>query len=822
MQRLGTLPIIGLWLFFCPPLLAADEAYQAGEWVIVTEDTSLLDDQGAEIVSISIAERFVVKTVREKDVLVDTEPAGYILRSQILPSEEKGIAILTEKIKANPEIAALYLLRATQLARPKDRSQYPSGEVPTAQLAAAMEDLDKAVQLGLKNPTVMLLRGAIHKDQEKWQLAVDDFTHVLTTNPNHVWALYGRATAYQFLREHQKAVDDLTHFLEIVTKSQADNKPLIAQATLDRALSFRKLGNNDQAKTDLNTVLRLSPFNDNAHREMGSLAIDEGDYGRAFACGTTLIYLASKNDTGYRMRAIALTKQEKFSEALPDINRAIELPPERASEYSLRCDVFAKTNQLEKALADIEQADKLEPHNAIYQNKLGLILSELGRHEEALDHFNESLRLQPDSLVVLDNRANELIQLHKFHQAIDDLNRVLKHDPQQVRALCNRGSAWRELGDYEKAQRDLDEAVRLDPDFPDAWTCRATLEIQLGRYAEAKSDALRSHQLRPKFAPNLIVLGRAHLELGEIAEGFDCLNQCIELAPDNPYGYNLRGLAYSSRGELEKAYEDFDKTISLAPELSVAYINRGNALVALDFYDDAISDYDTALRLGPPDPLAYQGRGLAKFCLNDLEGSVIDLTRSLEMAPLDTATLIIRAQTYTSLEQYSAAKKDLAACLEIAPKDTEALFTLAEVRLLERDLHAIEPFSAYLSQLEACHGNTTTMVVFIGLYAQLLEKPEQAASLIKAARQKTADDALLIPFLDFLQGKITRAELSQLPIYDNEEYLAPRCYRGLLALIDNRSEQAREDFLWVMENGDVSAFEVDFARAELARLDARP
>ncbi|PQO40672.1 tetratricopeptide repeat protein [Blastopirellula marina] len=821
MQRLGILSMVGL-LFLCAPLLAAAEEYQTGDWVIVTENCSLLDEDGAELVPISIAERFMVKEAREKDVLVVSEPEGYLLRSQILPSEETGIALLEEKIKANPNNAELYLLRAVQVARPKDRSTFPDGAVPAAQLEAAKLDLDKAVELGSEITHVRLLRAGIHKDLHQWQLAVDDFTHVLTASPNHMWALYGRATALQYLEEHQKAVDDLTPFLDIVKTTQANDQELIAQATLDRAFSYRELGKYDQAKTDLSVVLRLFPTNLNALREMGNVSIDEGDYYRTYTCGTTMTYVAPQNDTGYRLRAIALTKQGKNEEALPEINRALELPPERASEYSLRCDIFAKTNQLEKALADIEHADKLEPNSAVYQNKLGLILSKLGRHKEALAHFNESLRLEPGSMIVLDNRANELILLREYRKAIDDLNIVLRDDPQHVRALCNRGTAWRELGDFAKAQRDLDDAVRLGPNFADAWTCRATLDIQLGLYAEAKQAALRCQQLTPKAAPNLLILGRALLELGEHPQALQCLDQCIELAPEQPYGYNLRGLVYFNTGELEKAFEDFDQAISLNPEFTMAYINRGNTFLQMEYHDDAITDYDTAIRLGPPSYLAYHGRGLAKFYLSDLEGSVIDFTRAIELSPLSPDTLVMRAQTYTSLEQYSAAKKDLAASLELAPKDADALYTLAQVRLLEHDLNGVEPFLAYLSQLESCQGNSCTMVVFLGLYGELLQKPQQVAPLLAAARKKMPEDQMLMPYVDYLQGKITRAELAQLPIYNDEEYLAPRCFRGLLALIDNRSEQAREDFRWVMENGDITSYEVDFARAELSRMDAMP
>lgn len=113
---------------------------------------------------------------------------------------ENNITISQQRNQENSE--AYYLNIASNLLNEKKNKE-------------AIEFLDKAINLNLRNPDSYYWRGYAYNELKQYQKAIEDLTQSINLNPRNPDSYYSRGYAYNGLKQDQKAIEDLTKSINL-------------------------------------------------------------------------------------------------------------------------------------------------------------------------------------------------------------------------------------------------------------------------------------------------------------------------------------------------------------------------------------------------------------------------------------------------------------------------------------------------------------------------------------------------------------------------------------------------------------------------------
>jgi tetratricopeptide (TPR) repeat protein len=176
-------------------------------------------------------------------------------------------------------------------------------------------------------------------------------------------------------------------------------------------------------------------------------------------------------------RAFSLSLEKRYAEAVELYDRALAAG-EYWVFYSQRAEALSRLDKHSRALADLNRALELNPQEPTQLTARGWELGHLGRGEEAAADYGLAMEIDPSNERLRPNLARQAIvdgfaadRAGKALEAIALFTRALELQPDSADARYRRGLAWSHAGDAERALADGREAVRLDPGNLEA--CRA-------------------------------------------------------------------------------------------------------------------------------------------------------------------------------------------------------------------------------------------------------------------------------------------------------------------------------------------------------------
>jgi tetratricopeptide (TPR) repeat protein len=312
--------------------------------------------------------------------------------------------------------------------------------------------------------------------------AIAAFTKATQLNSRYWDAYFMRALTYRQIGEYQNALADYNRAVTLnpkyaeaynnrgVLKQAKLNDPQGSLADYDRAIIF-----NPKYIEAYNNrgILKQAKLND----PQGSLA----DYNKAIILNPN--YAETYNNRG-------ILKQAKLNDpegALIDYNRAITLNPNYANAYNGRGSLrYEKLEDPLGALADYDKAISLNPkYTDAYSNRGTLKYKKLNDPQGALADYNQAIALNRNLADVYNNRGllkNEMSDpqgaLVDFNQAISLHERSTNAlNPDFVHFYISRGILRADkLNDFQGALADFNQAIALNPNFVNAYGARGVLK----------------------------------------------------------------------------------------------------------------------------------------------------------------------------------------------------------------------------------------------------------------------------------------------------------------------------------------------------------
>ncbi len=474
-----------------------------------TFDVYLSNSQRAEILS-DCYQLLLILAETEAQSVIDVQSAEQ--RAQL----RSALQLLDQAPRFGTPSRAYHLRRARYLSRLGD------------DVAAAQAEKD-ALAASLANVLDHFLMADESYRRENFDEAIGEFERVQQLQPNHFWSLYLNALCLTRQNRHAEAKTLLTACL-------AQGREFVWLYLL-RGYAYGELRAWDAAEADFQKALAL-PFEENSRYVLfvnrGVLRIQQERFDDAIADLNSAIKLKPTEYQAFVNLAQAYHRLNDLDSSLKQLELAIAREPSLAHLYRLRARLRVDRDEPALALADLDQAIQRENTNNQFQIddhvERGKLLLQAERYEESLAAFEVALRIQRNHSLAQRLRAKSLFHLRRFPEAIESFDRYLENGKPLESVYRGRGLAKSELGDFPGAIEDFTVAVELQP---------TSVVLAYRGWTHLVYDA-------PKLAERDFQLA-------------------IELDPKNSDAYAGRGFVRAIAKQSRAALEDAEEALRLGP-----------------------------------------------------------------------------------------------------------------------------------------------------------------------------------------------------------------------------------------------------------------
>lgn len=280
---------------------------------------------------------------------------------------------------------------------------------------AALGDLNRAIELDANFQPARLNRGLMYTLQGNSELAINDFTNVLSANNDrqlYEAALY-RGQLYLDRKDFQMAAADFTTVVEA--------SPECRLAYWYRSQARFRLGQNDAAIADIKSFVGLDPAQSASvvpaaqHLAMGKtlrnvaqqLPIAERDGALSAATDELQAAIDLGPPTAEMWRHLGAVHELRSAPAvaIDAYTRGLKLDPQDPQLRNMRAWVHANSHELDAAQSDFEAILDSAPDNAEAHAGLGFVLAELGREDDSRREASVALLAATDDQLLLHNIA---------------------------------------------------------------------------------------------------------------------------------------------------------------------------------------------------------------------------------------------------------------------------------------------------------------------------------------------------------------------------------------------------------------------------------
>ena len=350
-------------------------------------------------------------------------------------------------------------------------------------------------------------------------------------------------------------------------------------------------GNLKAAEAECLEILKLNPFNADAHHILGLVSMHKGN-----------------NTT-----------------ALQQIIKAIEISPKTASYYISLGNLYLKNGDMDNALVSLQQAIKLDPNLAEAHYSSGVILQHAGNREAATEAYKLALKINPDYPEASCNLGALFHATGKLNDAIACYIRSLSVDPSNYRVENNLAHAYLAQQQHTLAEKHFRKVLLANPELHEAhFSLGITLNAQ-GKQSEALKCFRQTVHLKPDHTGAHNNIGTILIAKGDYEQAANAFRKASLFAPDNAKIHFNLGASLKESGHYTQAINSFHHALRLDEGFSKAYAELCRCNQIICKWDSDIYTTDKLV-------------DLTKACLRNRTGSPVYPFDSLSL-PFTPETL---------------------------------------------------------------------------------------------------------------------------------------------------------------------------------------
>lgn len=259
-------------------------------------------------------------------------------------------------------------------------------------------------------------RGVEAYDQGKLADAIHHYKLELAQNPDHPFARYNLAVAYQDQENYDLAIEHYTYLL----KTRNDTHSRINLASI-----YHTQGKEDLALQQLQAAAQSNPDDPNAHSVWGHYMEEKGDHQNAHEHYLKALAIDNEHAISHYRLGRVQRKLGMKSKAVESLQKSIELDPEQSEPLLELADHYVSEDQTLSAIDMLERVAVLEPDRADIFIRLGKLYTEARYFKQATNHYWSASAIEPDNAQI----HRELKSL--FETLIKEEKEMLDHLDQQ-------------------------------------------------------------------------------------------------------------------------------------------------------------------------------------------------------------------------------------------------------------------------------------------------------------------------------------------------------------------------------------------------------
>jgi lipoprotein NlpI len=311
----------------------------------------------------------------------------------------------------------------------------------------------------------------------------------------------------------------------------------------------------------------------------------------------------------------------------------------------------------------------------------------------------------------------------------------------------------------------------------------------------------------------------AYTDSGQLDLAILDLTKAIELKPDNPGNYILRASDLRRKGLYQDAANDCIEARKLDPRSVDANIGLGLSLTHQQQFSAAVTAFSQAITLDGTSADAYLFRAEANRSLGANENALSDYTASIKLRPDYAGGYVGRGDLFAKMGEYQLAIKDYNSADEAGTKDARVAYARAWAYLYVGDASAAQRDSDRFIKNSLPTADDHWYAVIVGYLARWKAGTRNEADKFLSAQTAMAAEpnAWLKTIFQHLLGKISATDFLNAAT-DPGKLTEAHTYIGEILLLSGRSNDSRQHFSWVKDNGTPTFSEYRLATAELGRL----
>lgn len=251
-----------------------------------------------------------------------------------------------------------------------------------------------------------------------------------------------------------------------------------------------------------------SPYNKEAHKNLGIELMLKGRMREAFYSFTKSIELDSSYAEPYAHRAVILSEHTSFQSAIGDANKALTIDSNRALYYNNRGYVYQFVKDYKNAIKDFKKAISIDPKYDNVIKNLSVTHYHMGNYDEAMLLANRSIELDSTKEEYFNNRGNIYFALNNFSNAEKDFLKALTLKPNFSKALNNIGVVKLKLQKIDEAIYYFTKTLEIDNRFIDSYYYRGYCSLLKGDKQNAYNDLTQCINLQKNHPGALALLNQ--------------------------------------------------------------------------------------------------------------------------------------------------------------------------------------------------------------------------------------------------------------------------------------------------------------------------
>ncbi|MGI4789180.1 MAG: tetratricopeptide repeat protein [Janthinobacterium lividum] len=461
---------------------------------------------------------------------------------------------------------------------------------------AAIAELQRALKLEPKNPTLYNRLALILCREHRYEEAVPQFRQALALVPENASI---QADAHNNIGLALILCgDDVGNEFEAALQSDSGHAPALVNQTLVRM----------QKNVTGPEIERLARA---VHLDPTSAAV-RADYGYG------LCRLGAIND-GILALKEGIDLNSRLWEACYNLGKA-----------------YADQDALDSADRYVARALQFRKCSPEVMTALGVIKTKQKIIPLAIQYFQAVVKLWPQSALAHMNLGIAQGLADEFAEAGLHLKKALELSPKDAQIPAQIGWLHLRRESITAGVEELGVALKLDEHIPEVHNNYGICYIAMGKPELSFTHFARALELRPDFYAVHYQWGYAHAILKNQGAAMREWDLSVRHQPNNADCHSNRGVVFYQKGQIEEAIAEFRHVIVLRlsrmedfSNLGLAYAKAGKTLhdaaraskkindprmkQALERHKQAIDMFDRALVLDPRNVMLHSNRGLACF-----------------------------------------------------------------------------------------------------------------------------------------------------------------------------------------------------------------